>query len=267
MECQEEWSGSSGRLGLKIDNAFRDIKTVIALAWRHRAEGTQARTVHVIEDKPVSLDTIQWEQAESNREMEDAISNETWKPISKSFRVGIVPITPGYEISSHGRLKSPFGNKITSGHWVEGACGPTRVAAVRNCGLVDLWDCAKLIDPGKLLPPAIRLAANALMTGKSPVQHAKNVGIAVDTCWSYFRRAAQHLPRSLLLELAHELVSPDVWRFLVSMRDSDDDRLAGSLTALMELVEEELPAKSRFWKTVSPMGMLAFGRQCLVAQG
>ena len=268
LEYQEELSkdGITGRVGLKVDNAFRDIKTLIALAWRHRSEGTLARTVHTVEDKPISLDTVDWEHAELNREM-GAFSKETWKPISKRRRVGIVPITPGYEISSQGRLKSPFSNKITRGHWVEGACGPTRVAAVRNTGLVDLWDCAKLIEPAKLLPPAIRLAANALMTGKSPAQHAKNLGIAVDTCWSYFRRAAQHLPRSRLLELAQELVSPDLWRFLVLMRDSDDDRLAGSLTYLMELVREELSAKSRFWNTASPMGMLAFGRQCLVAQG
>ena len=89
----------------------------------------------------------------------------------------------------------------------------------------------------------------------------------LDTSYSYFRQAlaALKLPQAAVRELGETLISPDLWRFLVKMCNEDDDRLAGKLTALMEVLEDDLPESSRFWRVDCQMGMLGLARQLVVA--
>ena len=255
---------ANGRVGLNLGSQFRPIETVIALAWLHRAPETQARAELIEGSEGVHLDNIQWAEAESNVEI-GSIADEKFKPL-KNWKCGIVPCPEGYSISSHGRLISPNGD-ITSGFWFDGACGPTRVAAARECGLIDLFVAAKLIPSALHVTPCIKTAADYMMNGKSPKHHSRSECVKLDTSYSYFRQAlaALKLPQAAVRELGETLISPDLWRFLVKMCNEDDDRLAGKLTALMEVLEDDLPESSRFWRVDCQMGMLGLARQLVVA--
>ena len=255
---------ANGRVGINLGSQFRPIESVIALAWLHRAPETQARAELMEESDCVHLDNVQWAEAESNVEM-GSIAYEKFKPL-KNWKCGIVPCPEGYMISSHGRLKSPNG-EVTSGFWFDGACGPTRVAAAKECGLIDLFVSAKLIPSAVHVTPCIKTAADYMMNGQSPKEHSRAERVKLDTSYSYFRQAlaALKLPRAALRELGETLVIPDLWRFLVKMCNDDDDRLAGKLTVLMEVLEDELPESSRFWLVDCQMGMLGLARQLVVA--
>ena len=113
-----------------------------------------------------------------------------------------------------------------------------------------------------------------MMSGLTPKEHAeeragRKNGIAIkeDTSWSYYRQAlaALKLPRRDIQQLGESLSTSDLWRFLTDLLDQEDERIDGPLTDLYELVEEELPGKSRFWKVDCQMSMLGFARQCAKA--
>ena len=256
---------SNGRVGMNLGSQFRPIATVIALAWLQRAPETQARAELIEDSGGVHLENIQFAEAESNVET-GSIADERFKPL-KNWKCGVVPCPKGYMISSHGRLKSPNG-EITSGFWIhDGACGPTRVAAAKGCGLIDLFVAAKLIPSAVHVTPCIKTAADFMMNGKSPKEHSRTECVKLDTSYCYFRQAlaALKLPRAAVRELGETLISPDLWRLLVKMCNEDDDRLAGKLTMLMQVLEDELPESSRFWRVECQMGMLGLARQLVVA--
>ena len=259
-----------GRQGFRVDNQFRPIEQLIALAWLwDRLPGSRAQ-VEVVSGKPLNAKYMRWVERETIEEL-GIDHDEVWKPL-KSYKCGIVTIPDGYQISTKGRLKGPCG--ITKGFYFVGACGETRMASVAECGLVDLWVAAKLIPPSVYLPPALHQAANAMMSGLTPKEHAeeragKRNGIAIteETSWSYYRQAlaALRLPRREIRELADSLSTSDLWRFLTELVDQGDDRIDGPLKSLFELVEEELPEKSRFWRGDCQMSVLGFARQCAKA--
>ena len=256
---------SNGRVGMNLGSQFRPIATVIALAWLQRAPETQARAELIEDSGGVHLENIQFAEAESNVET-GSIADERFKPL-KNWKCGVVPCPKGYMISSHGRLKSPNG-EITSGFWIhDGACGPTRVAAAKGCGLIDLFVAAKLIPSAVHVTPCIKTAADFMMNGKLPKEHSRTECVKLDTSYCYFRQAlaALKLPRAAVRELGETLISPDLWRLLVKMCNEDDDRLAGKLTMLMQVLEDELPESSRFWRVECQMGMLGLARQLVVA--
>jgi len=255
---------ANGRVGINLASQFRPIQTVIALGWLHRAPHTQARAELMEDSEGVHFDNIQWAEAENNVET-GSIADEKFKPL-KNWKCGIVPCPEGYMISSHGRLKSPNGD-ITSGFWIDGACGPTRVAAAKDCGLIDLFVAAKLIPSAVHVTACIKTAADYMMNGKTPKQHARDECVKPDTSYSYYRQAlaALKLPRTAIRDLAETLISPDLFRLLARMCDEDDDRLTAKLMVLMEVVEDELPDSSRFWRVECQMGMLGLARQLVVA--
>ena len=252
-----------GRLGLRVDNQFRTIEQIIALAWLWNRQPGSRVDVEVVQGQPPHAQYIRWTERESVKELGEN-RDEVWKTL-RGYKCGIVTIPEGYQISSKGRLKGPKG--VTRGFYFVGACGETRLASVKDCGLVDLWVAAKLIPPALCLPPALKQAADGMMTGHTPSEHAEAVAIKEDTAWSYYRQtlAALNLPRSELKQLGESLCNRDLWRFLMKLSDEDDDRIDGPLNDLFELVEEELPEKSRFWRGHCQMGMLGFARNCVKA--
>lgn len=254
---------STGAMGYHLESGFTPLATVIALAWLHRAPNAEMRVL-VQEGTLCELQHIRWAQGESNEEDADVLPGENWKALRHWKVAGVAPIPDGYEISTHGRLKSPDGG-ITRGFWFKGACGPTRLAAVRGVGLVDLWLAAKLIPAAVDLKPCVASAFDGMMSGKTPSQLATDLCIKLDTAWSYYRQAAVYAPKSKLCELGEHLVSRDLWRLVLAMREDDDEQLGDTLTLLMERVKEELSDNGAFARRNWPMGELAFARQCVVA--
>ena len=256
---------ADGKMGFHLDNSFVPIETVIALGWLHRKPGARA-VVEIQEGKPVHAKYMQWKEAEAMVE-DGQLKNEQWKKLRSVMpRIGIVPMPDGYEISDLGRLKNTQTGDVTAGFWYEGLSGPTRFAAVKGCGLVDLHLAAKLIPAALYLKPYLLMAANAMMQGKTPRELAHAAGVQEDTAWSYFRQAAPLLPRKSLKEIGKAVATRDLWRLLVAMWEEEDKRLAGKLTDLLAIVDDELPAGSPFWRVDNRMGMLGFARLCVTSQ-
>jgi hypothetical protein len=218
----------------------------------------------VQEGQPVHLDTIRWAASESNEE-EETIPGEKWSPL-KHWYCGAIPVPSGYMISTKGRLKNKEG-AVTKGFWFQGASGGTRFAAIADCGLVDLWVCAKLIPAVIDLKPCIMNAADALMNGMTAQDLATARQISKDTAWNYMRQAAVHLPRQKLRQLGPQLTSRDLWNLLVDMRERGDDIDGIPLKILMENVTDELSDDGTYIKRGSEWGELAFARMSIVAHG
>ena len=255
-----------GRQGLYLDDAFRPIETIIALAWLHRAPETLAQ-VNVEEGMEIHLNHISWMDGESNEER-GAIPGETWKALK--WKCGVVPASAGYAISNEGRLKAPSGD-VTAGFAFDGTFGWTRMAAIKNCGLVDLHLAAGLIEPivdDMKLKPCIRDTLDAILSHErlTPADLSRYQGIKLDTAWSYFRQACVYVPKRTLKELGHTLVSRDLWRFLNRMLDREEPELTDKLTMLMARVQDELEDDGPFARRDWGMGELAFGRMCVLAQ-
>lgn len=257
--------GDGGAMGLYLDRGFTALEVVIALAWLHREPNTPMR-VEMKEGKPPHAKYIRWVEMEEHEE-EVTINGEKWTPLRR-WRCGLVPCTEGYEISNHGRLKSPS-REVTSGFWFEGIAGPTRLAAVKDCGLVDLWVAAKLIVAAVYLKPYVKLTVDAMVTGKTPrdLMQVPGVSIQLDTAWSYFRQAAEFMPPRLLWQVAERVVDMHLLKLLLQMKKEQDERLGGQLNPLMEVVQDRLPLRSEFWKVEGQMGMLAFARLAVVKVG
>jgi hypothetical protein len=93
-----------------------------------------------------------------------AIKGERWHALK--WRAGLIPTDSRYEISTHGRLRSPYTKRATRGFWANG----TRWAATRNGPLVNLWVAAGLAE--QRLAPSLQQALDAFMTGHSPQELA-----------------------------------------------------------------------------------------------
>ena len=255
-----------GRQGLYLDDHFRPLETIIALAWRHRAPETLAQ-VQVEEGMPIHLDHVSWVDGESNQER-GTIQGETWKPLK--WKCGLVPVPPGYAISNRGRLRSPSGD-VTAGFVFDGAFGWTRLAAIKDCGLVDLHLAAGLIQAivdDMKLKPCIRDTLDAILSDErlSPADLSRHAGIKLDTAWSYYRQACAYVPKRTLKTLGETLVARDLWRLLLKMLEEEDHELTDKLTILMERVQDELADNGPFARRGWEMGELAFGRMAVVAQ-
>lgn len=257
---------AEGRQGLYLDDRFRPIETIIALAWLHRAPETVAK-VNVVEGMSIHLKHISWLDDESNEER-GAIPGETWKPLK--WKCGLVPAGAGYAISNKGRLRAPSGD-VTAGFASDGTFGWTRMAAIKDCGLVDLHLAAGLIEPivdDMKLKPCIRDTLDAILSHErlAPADLSRYQGIKLDTAWSYFRQACVYVPKRKLKELGQTLVSRDLWRLLNKLLEEEEPELTDKLTILMERVHDELEDNGPFARRDWEMGELAFGRMCVCAQ-
>ena len=253
------------RQGLYLDDAFRPIETIIALAWLHRAPKTLAQ-VQVEEGKPLHLDHLSWTDGESNEER-GMIPGESWKQLK--WKCGVVPAPPGYGISNKGRLRAPSGD-VTAGLAFNGAFGWTRLAAIKGCGLVDLYLAAGMIKPivdNIKLKPCIGETLDGILSDDkiSPADLSRHTGIQLDTAWSYFRQAAVWVHKRKLKQLGETLVARDLWRLLNRMLEDDDRDLTDKLTILMQRVQDELADNGPFARRGWEMGELAFARMAVVS--
>eukprot|EP00966_Prymnesium_polylepis_P293757 6783935-Prymnesium_polylepis.1 len=151
---------------------------------------------------------------------------ENWKPLR--WRCGLIQVDARYQISNQGRLKSPFTGAVTEGFAAFG----TRWTGVRESGiLVDL-----LVASGKQgvhMPPSIRSAYDALISGHTVEDQADGLGIGLSTSWSYMSRAAQYVLAHDLRVVVQRLVPPELWQTLLRLRG--DKRLGGSLNELWDV--------------------------------
>ena len=193
-----------GNVGYHVPQ-FMSVERAICTAWRLRAEesgpsiGEWIRVQLVdklcdegcdgtsVEDG-VRAENLRWQIEEDGED--GPIEGERWSRLRGA--VGAVTIPKGYWISSAGRLKNPKG-EVTRGSFAF----DRRWAAIRGCGLVDLWSEAGLAGPIGL-PVYVRRARGAILAGATPERLAAAAGVEVGTAWSYLTQAAPHVEASAL---------------------------------------------------------------------
>ena len=247
-------------MGIRLE-FFVSLEMAICMAWRHRSQESSS-CVRMTTPAPLILNAqhLKWADEESGEELPEIIG-EKWAAIF-DWRCGVVNCPSGYSISGHGRLRNQTG-KITAGHWYN--LLDTRVAAVKGCGLVDLLICARIKQNIVYLQPAIKQAADALISGHTPTDLADMAGIETSSGWSYFTRAAMHIHSSDLLRCVPGIVSADLWEFLSEMREDGDAALGGKLNELLPIVDAALVGKPRgeFIRSENKMGQLRLAQMAI----
>jgi hypothetical protein len=256
---------SEGRVGYTI-GWFRSIDHCTALAWLQRGEGSSAgvreRVAVELVDGPqrapqravdtALVDSLEWPEPEDTEE-DGALRGEKWRTLK--WRAGLIPCGNGYQISTFGRLKSPYTQKVTKGFWAAG----TRFAALRDGVLVDLLAAAGL-QPEHHMTPRIRLGLDALMSGYTPRQLADAIGVQQSTSWNYFTQGAEKADAETLRQRVRRLIPPELWRALQSLAKNGDVRLGSSLLELQEVLRTLLPSSSAFWKDEHGLAKLRLAR-------
>ena len=246
----------SGKVGIYAGRGnLMSIEEAICLAWRKRAVGSRKPVCIVEGSEGGHVDNLRWSEEEGS---EQAIEGrEKWKALTK-FCVGIVPVPPGYEISTHGRLRTPSG-EMTAGFWFDGR----RWAAVRDVGLVDLSTASGLRKPTLDLKPVILRAAECMLAGFTPDDYACDTSVEIGTAWTYFCKGAEKVHPSDLVKVGPKLISKDLWKVLRRL-DADGNPILGErLLDLMAVIDSMLPADGMFRQSEHQYAQLRFGRLIL----
>lgn len=241
-----------GNMGYHVAPWFTSVERCIALAWchRHPTSGTALRNARPSVTPYAKW--LSWTVTEDLSGEDGTILGEVWHEMTgtRAWRCGIVRCGAGYNISNHGRLRSPSG-AVTRGFYYDGR----RWAAVRGGGLVDLSTCARMRDNVVYLSPCIRQAADALGSGHTPNDLARATGVQLSSAWTYFTTVAQHMDAATLRLVVPGFVARDLWAFLMQMRAEADARLGGPLVLLMMAVRHALSSRGEFKRNTNAYDM------------
>ena len=256
-ESTELTLSDSGSLGLVVDH-WITLELAIALAWLPRVPESPSRVT--VRRDTIDAAHIAWQEPEAVGDEAAVLRGERWRPLR--WRVGAITCDGGYEISTKGRLRNARGD-VTSGYWFDGR----RWAACRECVLVDLTTAAGLREDVVTVPPSIKQAVDALLTGRSVQELAAAARVSPSTAWSYVCRACQLLSRAERMAIGPQLVTGEVWRVLSALARERDERLGGPLLELLPVVERRLSKSSEcncFRRSEFKMSQLRLARLCMV---
>lgn len=242
-------AGEGTRLGYALKAGWMSVETAVATAWRHRAPDSTARARVVDPARAVDARNVAWNEPEDPEDPEGGggmFEGEAWERLRWSC--GLAECDGRYEISSHGRLRSPRG-EVTRGF----AAFSTRWASVKGAGLVNLLAAAGLVRSEVAIPPRVFNAYRSIAARVSVAKHAQRFRLSPKAAWQYYALAAVHVPDVHVY--ARDLVAKDVWRLLLSMRG--EPVLGGRLTDLMAVVDRRLRREISFEE-------LRFARVCAV---
>lgn len=249
----------SGRIGLHLTGRFVPIETIICSAWRTRKMNSSAPVQRVGPRREIAARYLRWGEEEGAEVEQRPLEEEIWAPLR--YMCGIVSCDGrGYWISNTGRLRNPGGH-ITRGFAFAGS----RYAAAKGCGLVDLYVAAGIHDAPEVQPPCIRNALNALMSGDGPDAVRPVTNATLKSVWCYFSRAVEWADPSDLKMVWTRLVPDELVRVLKRLKREADPLWGGSLTNLMPIVSERLPAHSDFHSDDLRFEKLRFARACITA--
>ena len=223
-----------GHAGYMTKDGWRSVDHCIALAWLARMPGSRLRekvTVRLVDGSDVASEATpraeQIEWVESDMPDDAPRKGEKWKPLR--WKCGLIPVDGRYQISNQGRLKSPFTGAVTEGFAAHG----TRWAGVRESGiLVDILAAAGLQE--ERIPPVVRMAREAMLSGYTPTDLADAAGIQESTAWKNTCVAAQGVRGDQLRKVVPTLVGQRLWRAVVALQGNAV--LGGSLTDLVAVL-------------------------------
>lgn len=265
LQLVEDENGNVGYHALH----FVTLERAICMGWRLKAPESTASIGEWIrvqlvdklcdnkpDDGDTTAETLRW-QVEEDPEEDGPIQGETWSRLKAA--VGAIVVPKGYWISSMGRLRNPTG-EVTRGSLAFDRWW----AAIKGCGLLDLWTAAGLADPIQL-SLRVRQARGAILAGATPAQLAEAASVEVGTAWSYMTQAAPHVNATALRERAEALVHPAIWRAVKALVDRGDGRVGGPLLELWDVVQRLIQPQSKVLQEEHLMSMLRLARTALTA--
>ena len=255
------FGGDGARMGYVLDH-WLSVDRAIALAWLHRSPESTCTLI----EGDVELGAkgkripLSWSVGEHMGKEAGPMEGERFK--SLRWRCGLCVCPSGYKVSNYGRLMNPKG-KCTRGLFFQG----DRYAAVRGCGLVNLTVAAGLRKREVGLTPTLFLAAEALGTGRTPLElaHTHESDRTEATAWSYFTRVAPFFAGEELRKRVPRLVSRDMWSLLQGMAASKEAAVGESLTQLMPVVQKRLQRRGEFRKSEYQWEQLRLARLSVLA--
>ena len=213
------------RIGIRPNTGWMSVEAAIATAWRYRSPDSRS-CVRISHPGNPDAQNLAWGEEEVNPEGGSFI-DEKWMPLR--WHCGVVRCNPDYQISSCGRLKSPYTGGVTRGFALHGS----RWAAVKNAGLVNLLQAAHLIQATKSVPPRVYMAYCSLSNGVPANEHEKRMVLTLNVAWSYYNAAAPLVHN--LRVVGETMVNPSLWNTLEGMKG--DPLLGGKLSDLHPEVE------------------------------
>lgn len=236
-----------GRLGHRLQNQFRTIAQLVALAWVHRStpmsrmakltlvrptEGVVAYNLRYADERDESDDDITILDAEDGA--------ETWAPLE--CKVGIVPcVDTGYRISDRRRVMTPTG-VVSNGVGGLGGffCMIPNVPPVpveRVAGV--LFGRPRREKP----PPRIKTTMLHLKKGATIRSLARALRIKETTAWSYAHAAMRFVSTRTAREYTMQLIdAPDVAHELGKLVDRSPELLHAPLRQIVDVVTRSMAA-------------------------
>lgn len=235
-----------GRVGCYVDNRFRTLEQLVALAWIRRrtpmrrmqgvaySSDQSALYAHNLcwKDEPFGADAGQ----DGNEDIEAPSScSDCWRPLR--FKMGLVPfVEAGYMVSQDGRLVASDGS-VSRGSY---ALGSSRILFIPRVGVVPIGAVCNLLFSKHVdmhtPPPRIKTTIRLLRDGASIASVARFMAIRESTAWSYVHAALRHMSTESARRAIERVITSDgLVEQLVSLSHQTDLVLTGRLRDVVAL--------------------------------
>lgn len=212
-----------------LDGKKERVEKIIAFSWLKK----RTPILSVLKKRNLSESTIAhnlyWEDDDASSSSEDEDSDESWKYLI--WHTNGISCDDKYQISDRLRLKTPNGAYLKGNHFKHFG----KFCAIRNSGLIDLQSAYQNVTIHRV-PPSIRLAAQALLTGYTPKEFARQECIQDVTAWTYFGKAVELVDPNDAMEWGRKLVDTHMFDSLLRLDEEGNSLLGGRLSVLAEYI-------------------------------
>ena len=210
-----------------IDYKKETLDRIIAYAWLRRRTPVVGRLgKRIVEDDTVAFN-LRWEDEDESSSGEEDTEEEEWKRLIWSQN-GIL-CDDRYQISNKLRIRTPK-DEILKGNFFKSV---GKFCAVKGIGLINLHHAFKNVTIPKV-PPKIRIAAQALLTGYTPKEFSKEEMIQETTAWTYFCKAIQILDPSDALEWGTKFLDVHIYNSVKELETENSALLGEKLSVISD---------------------------------
>lgn len=202
-----------------IDYKKETLDRIIAYAWLKRRISIAGKLKKRIATDDIVAFNLRWEDEDDASSSEEEDSDEEWKRLIWSPN-GIF-CDDRYQISNKLRIRTPR-NETLKGNFFKSV---GKFCAVKGIGLINLHHAFKNVTIPKV-PPKIRIAAQALLTGYTPKEFAKEEMIQETTAWTYFCKAIAILDPNDALQWGTKFLDAHMYKSVKEL-EADNGALLG----------------------------------------
>lgn len=212
-----------------LDGRKETVERLIAYAWLKRRKPGVAPVLKRDDSEPTLAHNLYWADCanDDGDDGDDDHAEEVWKRLSWSNNGVVCDDT--YHISSNLRIKTPQNVILRGNHFKHHGL----FCAIKHSGLVQLEAAFRNVSVQRL-PPCIKLAAEALLTGHTPHEFAAATHISTVTSWTYYARAASAVDPRDALEWGKHFLDIPLYEVVLRLHHDDDPVLGERLLVLAE---------------------------------